>query len=49
MELDITSFVRDAAPFEFSASQMEMGEDAGRITWRNACEEASARLGQRTK
>lgn len=41
MELDITVFVTEAEPFNFSASQMEMGQDAGKITWNNAKDEAS--------
>lgn len=40
MELDITAFVAEAEPFNFSASMAEMGQNAGRITWANAKEEA---------
>ena len=40
MEIDITDLVTDNDMFEFSASRMEMGDDAGRITWRNAQEHA---------
>lgn len=41
MELDITDFFHNAEPFNFSASVMEMGKDAGRITWANAKETAA--------
>jgi hypothetical protein len=36
MEIDITDFVRNEDPFNFSASRMELGDNAGRITWKNA-------------
>jgi hypothetical protein len=36
MEIDITDFVRNADPFEFSRSIAEYGEDAGPSSWRNA-------------
>ena len=40
MEIDITSFMLDADPFDFSASRAERGDDAGPQTWRNAMREA---------
>ena len=40
MEIDITDLVTDNDMFEFSAVEAEMGDDAGRITWRNAREHA---------
>ena len=36
MEIDITDFVNDEDPSQFSASQAELGANAGKITWRNA-------------
>jgi len=36
MKLDITNFASNEDPCEFSASAMELGSDAGRITWNNA-------------
>ena len=41
MEIDITNFVRESEPHEFSASVMELGKDAGKITWNNAKTEAA--------
>ena len=41
MEIDITDFVTDADPFEFSASMAERGANAGRETWNNAKEYAA--------
>jgi hypothetical protein len=41
MEIDITAFVKQAEPCQFSASQMELGKDAGKITWNNAKQEAA--------
>lgn len=40
-ELDITTFFNDAAPADYSASAVELGQDAGRITWRHACEDSA--------
>jgi hypothetical protein len=40
MELDITDFFKTAAPADYSASAAELGQDAGRITWRHACEDS---------
>jgi hypothetical protein len=42
MEIDISDFVWNQDPFEFSASRMELGDDAGRITWENAKRQAAA-------
>lgn len=36
MEIDITTFVTNSDPSEFSASAAELGQQAGQITWRNA-------------
>jgi len=41
MEIDITDFVRTAETHELSASVAELGRDAGKITWRNALQEAA--------
>jgi hypothetical protein len=41
MEIDITRFVKTVDACEFSASQMELGKDAGKITWNNAKREAA--------
>ena len=41
MEIDVTQFFRTAEASDFSASQMELGPNAGRITWSNAMREAS--------
>lgn len=41
MEIDITDFVRNAEPCEFSASRAELGNDAGKITWNSAKREAA--------
>ena len=40
MELDITDFFNNAAPADYSASAMELGDNAGRITWGHAVEDA---------
>lgn len=42
MEIDITDFVNNADPFEFSASVAERGKNAGRETWANAKRDAAA-------
>ena len=39
MELDITEFVLNTEPFDFSASIAERGPNAGPDTWRNAVAE----------
>lgn len=36
MELDITDFFNNAAPMDYSASRMEIGDNAGADTWRAA-------------
>jgi hypothetical protein len=41
MEIDITDFVRTAETHDLSASVAELGQDAGKITWRNALQEAA--------
>jgi len=38
MELNITSFYNFAQPETYSASVAEIGENAGSITWHNACD-----------
>ncbi len=43
MDIDITSFVNEEDPSEYSASQMELGQDAGKITWTNAMRKAGYR------
>jgi len=40
MEIDITRFYNEAAPMDYSASVMEIGDDAGPSTWRAAMEDA---------
>jgi len=41
MEIDITSFVTNENPRDFSASVAEIGNNAARDTWQAACEQAS--------
>lgn len=41
MDLDITDFYNNAVPQNYSASIAEIGEDAGTVTWRRACEDTS--------
>lgn len=41
MEINITRFVETSEPFEFSASIMERGQNAGPQTWANAKDFAS--------
>lgn len=36
MEINITRFYNEATPSCYSASAMELGNDAGKITWENA-------------
>ena len=43
MEIDITRFFYGADPSNFSASAAEMGPNAGRKTYRAACEEGASR------
>lgn len=40
MELNITKFFNEARPSCYSASAVEIGNDAGRITWENAVDAA---------
>jgi hypothetical protein len=40
MELEITSLFQTIAPMDYSASAMELGQNAGRITWGHAVEDA---------
>ena len=40
MELNITRFFNEAAPMDYSASVAEIGNNAGRYTWRAACDDA---------
>lgn len=42
MEIDITSFVTNADPFDFSASRAERGQNAGLETWANATAEGAS-------
>lgn len=43
MYVDVTDLVETGEMFEFSASRMERGNNAGPETWANAKEEAAAR------
>jgi hypothetical protein len=40
IDIDITRFITEAAPMDYSASVMEIGANAGRDTWRHAVEDA---------
>ena len=40
MEIDITEFFNSCNPSYYSASVMELGHDAGEITWENAKDRA---------
>lgn len=40
MDIIITDFIRDIAPNDYSASKLELGDNAGAITWGHACEDA---------
>lgn len=40
MDINITSFFKNADPFEFSGSIAERGKNAGSETWNNAKQEA---------
>jgi hypothetical protein len=42
MEINITRFVQENEPSEYSASAMERGPNAGKITWANALREGTA-------
>ena len=39
-EIDVTDFFTTASPRDYSASAAELGQDAGRITWGHACQDA---------
>ena len=41
MELNITSFFENADAFNYSASQAELGQNAGKITWNAAVADSS--------
>lgn len=41
MELNISPFFKTAAPMDYSASQAEIGRDAGPSTWRAACDDSA--------
>ena len=41
MEIDITSFFENAEAFNYSASQAELGQNAGKITWNAAVADSS--------
>ena len=45
-ELDVTAIVASIAPRDYSASVAELGNDAGRITWEAACEDARGLFGE---
>ena len=40
IDIDITHFVTNTHPRDYSASVAEIGANAGRITWNNAVEDA---------
>ena len=39
-QINITDFFNNATMMDYSASAAELGDDAGPITWRNACNAA---------
>lgn len=41
MEIDITEFFETAEAFDYSASAADLGQDAGKITWRAAVDDAT--------
>lgn len=41
MDINVTRFFETAETHDFSASAMELGQNAGQITWRNAKREAA--------
>ena len=43
MELCISAFFEGVNPHDLSASRVELGENAGKITWANAMQEAAER------
>ena len=42
MEIDITNFFTGGTPSKYSASKAELGEFAGKITWRNALNDGTS-------
>lgn len=44
-ELNITNIVASIAPMDYSASAIELGVNAGRITWEAACNDALGLFG----
>lgn len=40
MEINITRFFEQAAPMDYSASVAEIGRDAGKATWKAACDDS---------
>lgn len=40
IDIDISRFIREAAPMDYSASVAEIGANAGRDTWNAAMEDA---------
>ena len=41
MEINVTKFIAEAAPKDYSASVAELGQDAGRVTWGHAVEDSA--------
>ena len=41
MEINITSFMQNEDPYEYSASRFERGDNAARDTWNNAMDQAA--------
>lgn len=40
-DINITHFFNNATPFDYSASKVEKGENAGRDTWQAACTDST--------
>jgi|SRR5690625_98511 len=40
MDIDITDFFNECSPMVYSASRAEIGDNAGAVTWRAACDDA---------
>ena len=40
MELNVTRFFNEASPRDYSASRMEIGDNAARDTWQAACDDS---------
>lgn len=45
VDIVITKLAKEIAPRDYSASRMELGENAGKITWAHACEDALEMFG----